>query len=96
VLATLLLAQGTPIILGVDEFARTQQGNNNGYCQDNEFSWGDWSHDERGQALTRFVNRLTGLRRQYVPAPEPFPDCTMERGAGISGSRLGMRRQARK
>jgi pullulanase/glycogen debranching enzyme len=39
-LATLLLAQGTPMILGGDEFARTQQGNNNGYCQNNEISWG--------------------------------------------------------
>ena len=40
-----------------------QQGNNNGYYQDNEISWGDWNHDERGKALARFVKRLTGLRR---------------------------------
>jgi isoamylase len=65
-LATLLLAQGTPMLLGGDEFGRTQQGNNNGYCQDNEISWVDWNHDERGQTLIRFARRLTHLRRQYA------------------------------
>ena len=43
-LATLLLSQGTPMLLAGDEFARTQQGNNNAYCQDNEISWVDWKH----------------------------------------------------
>ena len=42
-LATLLLSQGTPMLLAGDEFARTQEGNNNAYCQDNEISWIDWS-----------------------------------------------------
>jgi isoamylase len=65
-LATLLLSQGTPMVLAGDEFGRTQQGNNNAYCQDNEISWVGWDHDERGQALTRFVEKLTGLRRQYA------------------------------
>jgi isoamylase len=65
-LATLLLAQGTPMVLGGDEFGRTQQGNNNGYCQDNAVSWADWNHDERGAALIRFVRHLAGLRRQYA------------------------------
>ncbi|MGE3783054.1 MAG: glycogen debranching protein GlgX [Alphaproteobacteria bacterium] len=65
-LATLLLSQGTPMVLAGDEFGRTQQGNNNAYCQDNEISWVDWDHDERGEALTRFVRKLTGLRRQYA------------------------------
>jgi isoamylase len=64
-LATLLLSQGTPMLLGGDEFGRTQQGNNNAYCQDNEISWVDWDHDERAQALTRFVRRLTALRSRY-------------------------------
>ena len=64
-LATLLLSQGTPMVLAGDEFGRTQQGNNNAYCQDNEISWVDWDHGERGQALTRFVEKLTRLRRQY-------------------------------
>jgi isoamylase len=65
-LAILLLSQGTPMILGGDEFGRTQQGNNNAYCQDNEISWVDWNHDERGRALTRFVRRLAGLRHRYA------------------------------
>src|SRR5690349_12032239 len=64
-LATLLLSQGTPMILAGDEFGRTQRGNNNTYCQDNEISWVDWSIDGNGEALTRFVERLTALRRQY-------------------------------
>jgi isoamylase len=65
-LATLLLSQGTPMLLAGDEFGRTQQGNNNAYCQDNEISWVDWQIDERGQASTRFVERLTRLRREYA------------------------------
>jgi glycogen operon protein len=65
-LATLLLSQGTPMLLAGDEFGRTQQGNNNAYCQDNEISWVNWNHGERGEALTRFVQRLTRLRREYA------------------------------
>ncbi len=62
-LATLLLAQGTPMMVAGDEFGRTQQGNNNAYCQDNEISWVDW--EGRGAddlALTAFVSRLISLR----------------------------------
>jgi isoamylase len=64
-LATLLLAQGTPMLLAGDEFGRTQQGNNNAYCQDNEISWVDWDIDAEGRALTEFVRKLTGLRHHY-------------------------------
>jgi glycogen operon protein len=64
-LATLLLAQGTPMLLAGDEFGRTQQGNNNAYCQDNDISWLDWNIEQKGQALIRFVQRLTGLRHAY-------------------------------
>jgi len=64
-LATLLLSQGTPMMLAGDEFGRTQQGNNNAYCQDNEISWIDWNVGEKGAALTRFVQKLTRLRRKY-------------------------------
>ena len=46
-LATLLLAQGTPMLLAGDEFGRTQQGNNNAYCQDNEISWVNWNIGEK-------------------------------------------------
>ncbi|GBQ15008.1 glycogen debranching enzyme [Komagataeibacter rhaeticus] len=63
-LATLLVAQGTPMLLAGDEFGRTQGGNNNAYCQDNEISWVNWDFGARGQALVRFVTRLTELRRR--------------------------------
>jgi isoamylase len=63
-LATLLLAQGTPMLLAGDEFGRTQQGNNNAYCQDNEISWVDWNAagDEAARALSGFAARLLALR----------------------------------
>lgn len=63
--ATLLLSQGTPMILAGDEFARTQQGNNNAYCQDNEVSWVDWGLREKHQSLVAFVSKLTALRHKY-------------------------------
>ncbi|HEU0258499.1 MAG TPA: glycogen debranching protein GlgX [Burkholderiales bacterium] len=64
-LATLLLSQGTPMILAGDEFGRSQRGNNNAYCQDNEISWVRWVHDDRAQRLIRFVKKLIGLRSRY-------------------------------
>ncbi|WP_051822722.1 glycogen debranching protein GlgX [Desulfonatronum thiodismutans] len=66
-LATLLLSQGTPMLTAGDEFARTQQGNNNAYCQDNEISWLDWmAIDEAGRAQIDFVARLLALRHQHI------------------------------
>ena len=64
-LATLLLSQGTPMILAGDEFGRTQGGNNNAYCQDSDISWINWDIAEKGQSLVRFVSRLTALRRRF-------------------------------
>ena len=61
-LATLLFSQGTPMVLAGDEFGRTQKGNNNAYCQDNEISWVNWDIDDDGRALTEFVRKLTTLR----------------------------------
>lgn len=62
-LATLLFSQGTPMILAGDEFARTQRGNNNAYCQDNDISWIDWDAiDEDARALISFTRRLIELR----------------------------------
>ncbi|WP_321962742.1 glycogen debranching protein GlgX [Paraburkholderia sp. J7] len=62
-LATLLLSQGTPMLLAGDEFGRTQRGNNNAYCQDNEVSWVDWEGiGDTGRALADFVRKLTALR----------------------------------
>ncbi len=63
-LATLLLSQGTPMLLAGDEFGRTQGGNNNAYCQDNPISWLDWDGiDGKGQDLIAFVRRVIGLRQ---------------------------------
>ncbi len=65
-LATLLLSQGSPMLLGGDEFGRTQQGNNNAYCQDNDISWVQWEAiDDDGRRLEAYTRRLTELRRQY-------------------------------
>ena len=64
-LATLLLSQGTPMLLAGDEFARTQQGNNNAYCQDNEISWVNWNFTAAGGQLCTFVKRLIALRQRY-------------------------------
>ena len=60
-LATLLLSQGVPMLLGGDEIGRTQRGNNNGYAQDNEISWFDWSLDRRDRQLLAFARALIGL-----------------------------------
>lgn len=60
-LATLLFAQGTPMLLGGDEFGRTQKGNNNAYCQDSEISWFDWKWTPEGKDLHAFTKRLISL-----------------------------------
>jgi len=64
-LGTLLLSQGTPMVVAGDEFARTQRGNNNAYCQDNEISWLDWNLAKQNQAQIAFVQRLIALRHKY-------------------------------
>jgi isoamylase len=64
-LATLLLSQGVPMLSGGDEIGRTQRGNNNAYCQDNELSWHDWRLDRRGKALLEFTRQLIGLRCRH-------------------------------
>ena len=64
-LATLLLAQGTPMLLAGDEFGHSQQGNNNAYCQDNAISWLDWSDARRNDPLHAFTQRLLQLRRDH-------------------------------
>jgi glycogen operon protein len=64
-LSTLFLSQGVPMLLGGDEIGRTQRGNNNAYCQDNEISWYDWNLDDRRRGLLEFTRRLIGLRRAH-------------------------------
>ena len=64
-LATLLLSQGVPMIVAGDEIGRTQGGNNNAYCQDNEISWLDWTLTPEREALLRFVQEVIRLRREH-------------------------------
>ena len=66
ILATLFLSQGVPMLLAGDEFARTQGGNNNAYCQDNEISWLDWRLRSVNLDLLRFVQLLAKLRRRHA------------------------------
>jgi glycogen operon protein len=66
-LATLLLSQGIPMLLAGDEIGRSQGGNNNAYCQDNEISWIDWEGvDEAGRDLLDFVSKLIYFRREHI------------------------------
>lgn len=62
-LATLLLSQGVPMLCGGDELGRTQQGNNNAYCQDTEISWFDWNLTKLNQQLLEFVKQLIKLKK---------------------------------
>jgi isoamylase len=64
-LATLFISQGTPMLLGGDEFGRTQGGNNNAYCQDGPVSWYDWDWSDEQRALFEFCKRLLRLRRAH-------------------------------
>jgi len=63
--ASMMVSLGTPMILGGDEIGRTQGGNNNAYCQDNEISWYDWSFYEKNYALYRFVKEMIAFRRRH-------------------------------
>jgi isoamylase len=64
-LAMLMLSAGTPMMVAGDEFGRTQRGNNNAYCQDNEISWLDWSHEPWQRALRDFTAHVVHLRRGH-------------------------------
>jgi glycogen operon protein len=64
-LATLLLSIGTPMVLGGDEFRRSQKGNNNAYCQDNEISWYDWALSKQHSDIHRFARELIHFRRLH-------------------------------
>src|SRR6185312_10321974 len=61
----LLVSQGVPFIAHGDEFARTQRGNNNVYCQDNDIAWVDWDLMRRNAALVRFVRLMIALRKHH-------------------------------
>ena len=62
---TLLLSQGIPMLLGGDELSRTKRGNNNTYCQDNDFNWYDWALDEREEAFLAFCKEVVAFRKAH-------------------------------
>ena len=64
-LTTLLVSQGVPMLVAGDEFGRTQQGNNNAYCQDNEISWLNWQRNDKQNQLLEFTRKLIALRREH-------------------------------
>jgi isoamylase len=64
-LTTLMLSQGVPMLAGGDEFSRSQMGNNNCYCQDDELTWYDWKLDDRRKRLLEFTSKLIQLRRDH-------------------------------
>jgi len=64
-LATLLLSQGVPMLTAGDEIGKTQQGNNNSYCHDDELSWIDWSLSRENKQLLKFVQKIIQLRKQH-------------------------------
>jgi isoamylase len=81
-LATLLLSQGVPMLLGGDELGRTQRGNNNAWCQDNELSWFDWASAD--ESLLEFVRELIQLRRDHpVFRRATFLSGRETRGSGL-------------
>jgi isoamylase len=94
-LATLFVSQGVPMLLYGDECRRTQRGNNNTYCQDNELSWFDWSLVEKNGGLVRFVRELVRLRneeptlrrreflRGQIYGHSQFPDASWYNAAGL-------------
>ncbi len=87
-MAILLLSQGVPMIQAGDEVLRTQRGNNNGYCQDNELSWFDWTLAEKNREMLRFVTKMIAFRKRHPclmrkhfltgkkKEEAPFPDVT--------------------
>jgi glycogen operon protein len=83
-LGTLLLSQGVPMICGGDERGRSQRGNNNAYCQDNEISWLNWDLNERDAQLLEFAKHLIQLRKEHpVLLRRRFFQGRAIRGGGI-------------
>jgi glycogen operon protein len=83
-MTSLLLSQGVPMISGGDEVCRTQRGNNNAYCQDNEISWTQWDLTPEAEALLAFTRRLVALRKtQPVLRRRNFFQGRAIRGAGV-------------
>ncbi|MBX3432569.1 MAG: glycogen debranching protein GlgX [Pirellulales bacterium] len=72
IMATLLLSEGTPMIVAGDEILRTQRGNNNAYCQDNDISWFNWTFVEKNAEMLRFMQALIAFRRSQPNVRRPM------------------------
>jgi len=83
-LTTLFLSQGVPMLCGGDEWSRTQNGNNNAYCQDNEISWFNWERDEKQNQFYEFTRRLIQLRKEHPVFRRP----KFLKGRRIPGSEI--------
>jgi isoamylase len=83
-IATLLLSQGVPMLAHGDELGRTQRGNNNAYCQDNELTWIDWDLDDRDRAILAFTRELVALRQRHPSLGRP----RFFQGRAVRGSLL--------
>ena len=83
-LTTLFLSQGVPMLCGGDEWGRTQNGNNNAYCQDNEISWFNWEHDDKQNQLLEFTRKLIELRKEHPVFRRP----KFLKGRRIPGSEI--------
>ena len=83
-LTTLFLSQGVPMLTGGDERGRTQNGNNNAYCQDNEISWFDWTRDEKQNQFLEFTRRLIQFRKDHPVFRRP----KFLKGRRIPGSEI--------
>ncbi len=68
-LTILMLSQGVPMMVMGDEARQTQFGNNNAYCQDNEITWFDWTHEQKHPDLIRFTSELIAFRKEHGDAP---------------------------
>jgi isoamylase len=83
-LVTLFLSHGTPMLLGGDEFGRTQGGNNNAWCQDNEISWFDWGFEDEQRSLLDFTKRLIAFRAEHpVFRRAAFLEGSEHEGSGL-------------
>ena len=83
-LVTLFLSHGTPMLLGGDEFGRSQGGNNNAWCQDSEISWFDWTHSDEQVGLVEFTRRLIAFRQEHpVFRRAAFLEGTEHEGSGL-------------
>ncbi|MBC7237388.1 MAG: glycogen debranching protein GlgX, partial [Chloroflexi bacterium] len=93
-IALLLTARGTPMLLGGDEMGRSQNGNNNAYCQDNEISWFNWENLRAYAGLHRFVQKMIALRKRYRVLTKSRtlgynpPECSLHDDVTFHGVRL--------